>query len=441
MIRLVPSRRLLGLAALASVPLALASAVSAPAAEALPWAVGLVLAAALADLAGPARGLQSLSARSAVLRVARGRRGTLQLMLDKAAASPALDLRLGLDLPPMVETDAAVQPLRLGAGAGPFAAAWALTPQQRGAFKLDWLYAEAPSPWGLWRRRRRLPLDASLRVAPSLEHERRGLARFLLRRGAGVRRLRVTGQGREFDQLRDYAPGDAFNDIDWKATARKAKPVSRVYQVERTQEITVLVDASRLSARPSSLGRPGDTLLESHLRACLALELACAHQGDRFGLVVFAGRVLHRLAPGASRRATADVLGALQPSDESPDYLELASQVGAWRRRRGLLVLLACLDDPLASEQCVKALAPLARRHVVLAVSARSHGAEPAFSRPLSGSEDLADALAAQWRYKGVLRLGSSLKNLGAHLAWVPEERLAQDAVGLYLRARERQWV
>ncbi|HXC64439.1 MAG TPA: hypothetical protein VNZ67_08775, partial [bacterium] len=137
----------------------------------------------------------------------------------------------------------------------------------------------------------------------------------------------------------------------------------------------------------------------------------------------------------------ADVLGALQPSDESPDYLELASQVGAWRRRRGLLVLLACLDDPLASEQCVKALAPLARRHVVLAVSARSHGAEPAFSRPLSGSEDLADALAAQWRYKGVLRLGSSLKNLGAHLAWVPEERLAQDAVGLYLRARERQWV
>jgi uncharacterized protein (DUF58 family) len=441
MTRLVPSPGLLALASLASIPLALAAAVSDQAAAALPWVLAMVLAVAVADLLRPVPGLDSLGARGMVLRVARGRRGTLTLALDKAPASGPLVLRLGLDLPHGVDSDAPIQRLRLGAGAGPFAAAWALTPRQRGAFKLDWLYVEAPSRWGLWSRRRRLALDASLRVAPSLEHERRGLARFLLRRGAGVRRLRITGQGREFDQLRDYAPGDAFNDIDWKATARKAKPVSRVYQVERTQEITVLVDASRLSARPSSVGRPGDTLLESHLRACLALELACAHQGDRFGLVVFAGRVLHRLAPGASKRATADVLGALQPSGESPDYQELAAQVGAWRRRRGLLVLLACLDDPLASEQCVQALAPLARRHVVLAVSARSHGAEPAFSRPLAAGEDLADALAAQWRYKGVLRLGSELKKLGAHMAWVPEERLAQDAVGLYMRSRERQWV
>jgi uncharacterized protein (DUF58 family) len=442
-----PSRRLLAALALAGGPLALAATQWPDAADALPWAIALVAAAALVDAARPVAGLEALQVKpGALLRLLRGRPGTLRLTLEKPglAATAGLTLRLGLDLPALVACDAPIQALRLGPGPGPFAADWSLTPQRRGHLPLAWLHAEAPSPWGLWLRRRRLPLDAALRVAPSLGHERRGLAHFLLRRGSGVRQLRVSGQGREFDQLREYAPGDPYSDIDWKATARRGKPVTRVHQVERTQELTVLLDASRLSARPSALGGPGETLLESHLRACLALQLACASQGDRFGLVVFAGKVLHQLAPasgGASQRAVSDVLAKLRSTDESPDHLELAAQVGAWRRRRGLLVLLACLDDPLAAEQCVQGCASLARRHVVLAVSARSHGAEPAFSRPLGPGEDLADALAAQWRYQGVQRLGRSLRALGAHLAWVPEDRLAQEAVSLYVRARERQWV
>ena len=86
MTRLVPTPGLLALAALAGLPLALAAAVSDQAAAALPWVVAIVAALAVADLLRPVPGLASLNARGMVLRVARGRRGTLTLALAKAAA-------------------------------------------------------------------------------------------------------------------------------------------------------------------------------------------------------------------------------------------------------------------------------------------------------------------------------------------------------------------
>ena len=57
------------------------------------------------------------------------------------------------------------------------------------------------------------------------------------------------GRGREFEKLREYIPGDSFDEIHWKATARRARPITKVFQVERTREVYVAVDLSRLSAR------------------------------------------------------------------------------------------------------------------------------------------------------------------------------------------------
>ena len=69
-----------------------------------------------------------------------------------------------------------------------------------------------------------------------------------MNRGAfGVHAQRQVGQGREFEKLREYAPGDSYIDIHWKATAKRGRPVTKLYQVERTQEVYVIIDASRLA--------------------------------------------------------------------------------------------------------------------------------------------------------------------------------------------------
>ena len=58
-----------------------------------------------------------------------------------------------------------------------------------------------------------------------------------------------TGHGRDFERLREYQPGDNYSEIAWKSTARRANPVTRLFQWEQKQEVYFVVDQSR-SFRP-----------------------------------------------------------------------------------------------------------------------------------------------------------------------------------------------
>jgi uncharacterized protein (DUF58 family) len=83
------------------------------------------------------------------------------------------------------------------------------------------------------------------------EERNRLSALFLNRSGYGVHTRRQHGKGKEFDKLREYIPGDGFDEIHWKATAKRRHPITKIFQIERTQEVYVIIDASRLSARPA----------------------------------------------------------------------------------------------------------------------------------------------------------------------------------------------
>src|SRR5207249_1294948 len=177
---------------------------------------------------------------------------------------------------------------------------------------------------------------------------RKSLAAFFLKRGAlGLHLQRQIGKGRDFEKLREYVPGDSFDEIHWKATARRAKPITKVFQVERTQEIYVVIDASRLSSRET--GGPGTSILERHVTAALVLGLATERQGDLFGLITFADKVqtFVRARRGKAHfTACRDALYTLQAQSVSPDFDELFSFIRLQLRRRCLIVMLTSLDDP-----------------------------------------------------------------------------------------------
>jgi uncharacterized protein (DUF58 family) len=98
----------------------------------------------------------------------------------------------------------------------------ALVPRERGLARFGVLYAWVENRIGLLRRRYRIEAAEDVRVLPDLSAvERYGsLAKRNTLIEAGLRRLRFRGAGSEFESLRDYAPGDGFRNVDWKATAR-----------------------------------------------------------------------------------------------------------------------------------------------------------------------------------------------------------------------------
>ena len=320
---------------------------------------------------------------------------------------------------------------------------WACTPRARGRFTELLACTEATSPLGLWHLRSRTPIAGELRVYPNLFAERRQLAALFFARGeSGATAQRVIGRGRDFEKLRDYLPGDSFDEIHWKATAKRGRPVTKIFQAERTQEIYVIVDTSRLSARPAANQTWTQTALERFLTAALMLLLAAEQQGDRFGLITFDDRV--RLFLRASRgpahyAACREAALALQPSEATPDMAEIIRHLRAGLRRRALLFFLTDLTDPVLAEDFTKHVRLLARQHLVLVGQLRAPGVAPLFTAEARDHDEIYARLAGHERWTESRTLGKKLKPLGVTTATLENETMAAQLVTQYLQVKRRQ--
>ena len=240
---MVPSARLLWLLALAGFPAAVLGGLVPGAGWAAALVVLLVAVVAGADAWLSRDVLQGLAVSAPELvRMYRDRDGEIPLRL-RFADPKTRTMRLALPLAESFETPEEVRTVALAA-IEESEVIWNCTPHRRGKYAIDGVYAETATFWGLWDLRRKCELQCEVRVYPNL---RQPDALAALRRGAqGMNVLRQVGKGREFEKLREYFPGDGFDEIHWKATARRGKPVTKVYQVERTQEIYVVIDAGRI---------------------------------------------------------------------------------------------------------------------------------------------------------------------------------------------------
>ena len=92
-------------------------------------------------------------------------------------------------------------------------------------------------------------MQCEVHIYPNLKLEGKQIAHFLNRGAIGIHAQPQIGKGREFEKLREYERGDSFDEINWKATAKRRFPVTKVFQLERSKEIYLALDTSRLSAR------------------------------------------------------------------------------------------------------------------------------------------------------------------------------------------------
>lgn len=444
-----PSNRLLIWTAGLAVPLALASA--AFPAWTLPCLAVFLLAAlvAILDLLGAVRRPPPITVvLPEVTRYSRGREGvfTASLVQDETARRPH-SLRIGLPFPPAIQTETPVQQLRLPRESGAYPVQWPCTPYQRGHFHLEGAYIAWASRLGLWQVRRRFDARAEIRVYPNLIQERNRMASlFLNRDGAGIHAQRQVGKGREFEQLRDYQPGDSYEDIHWKATARRGYPVTKTYQIERTQEIYVVVDASRLSARPLPGGAPDDPpepQLEHLLRAALLLGLVAEKQGDFFGLATFSNRV-HTFIRASKGRGhftrCREALCTLQPRLVNPDFEEICTFIRLRLRRRALVLFLTNLDDPVLAESLARNLDLLANRHLVLVNMITADHVQPVFSRgPVGNVDEIYAHLGGHLQWQSLRETQRALQRRGVDMHLTGHENLCGDLVSQYVNVKQRQ--
>ena len=346
-------------------------------------------------------------------------------------------MRIGIVAPGGIEAANEDQLVDLPAGAPAADFVWNCTPRRRGRYRLEACYLEASSPLGLWAVRRQDPAALEIRVYPNL---RRDAGLKALRRGVqGSHALRQVGRGREFEKLREYAAGDGFDEIHWKAAARRGRPITKVFQVERTQEVYVAIDASRLSARPVG----DETALERAITAALVVGAAAERRGDLFGLAAFSHRVeaFTRARNGKTHYAACrDAIYQLHPRAVSPDFGEIATFLRLRLRRRALLLFLTELDDPVLAENFARATKLLARRHLVLAGMLRPPAAQPLFRDPeVASSGNIYGQLAGHLAWRKLRELEATLARQGVRLALLEPESFSKGLIGLYDEVKQRQ--
>jgi uncharacterized protein (DUF58 family) len=422
--------------------------------QAVALGVSLVLVTAL-DAAVSRRRLRGLIVEVPdIVRLTVEHGARIQMLIRKPQALAA-GLRVALALPRTIASEHKDLSIRLDAGPDRIALSWPCRALRRGRFGLTRCHLETGSRLGLWAVRQTLTLNSEIRAYPNLVAGQQHLRGLFQRRQWGLRTQRRVGKGREFEQLREYMPGDSFEDIDWKATARRRHPITKVYQVEQAQEIYVLLDASRLSTRSAAFvmerrhqSRPEEkaaetTIFERYITAALIMAVVADRLSDHYGLLVFGDKPEGFIKAGRGRahyNACRDALYSRMPRAVSPDFDELFSFVGTHLRKRALLVILTSLDDPMLSESFIHAMQAACRQHIVMVNMFRPPGAYPLFTSPqIRQVQGIHQHLVGHMLWSAINDTRRLLKQHGAALHLLDKNQLCSQLVSQYMEVKQRQ--
>jgi uncharacterized protein (DUF58 family) len=293
------------------------------------------------------------------------------------------------------------------------------------------------SPLRLWQVTRHAGAPSRARVYPNFQ----ALARYTLLATdnrlsqIGVLQVRRRGEGLEFHQLREYRQGDAPRAIDWKATARSGRLISREYEDEKDQRVLLVVDCGRRMAAKDDTP-DGDRLshFDHTLNAALLLAHVALRQGDAVGMLTMGG-VSRYCEPRKSIGALHALLNHaydIEPTLAMPDYELAASEVMRRMRRRALVIVLTNLRDE-DDAALLPALKLLRARHLVVLASLREAILSRALTARVDSFERAVTHAAAADYLESRERAFRRIENAGAITLDVEPERLPIALVNRYL--------
>jgi len=314
---------------------------------------------------------------------------------------------------------------------------YALKPLKRGNEQFSGVQCLIQSPWSLWLKNEQLDIISHTMVYPNFA----AISQYALLATEnhlsqlGIRKIRRRGEGMDFNQLREYREGDSLKQIDWKATSRLRKLISREYQDEKDQEILFLLDCGR-----RMLSHDGELSHFDHsLNAMLLLSYVALHQGDAIGFCTFAtadNTAAERWLPAKKGMATIQSLlnnvYDLHASAVTPDYTRGATQLLLRQKKRALIIVLTNLRDE-DSHDLLNALQLLKRKHLVILASLKEQVLEQIMDKPVN---DFSDALllASSCDYQAQRqKLFDKLYARGINTLDVTPDKLAIRLVNRYL--------
>lgn len=314
-----------------------------------------------------------------------------------------------------------------------------LEPKQRGEYHFGSLNVYVSSPLGFVSRRFRFQKDASLPSYPSFIHLRKYelmaiQSEFLL---GGIKKIRKLGHTMEFEQIKEYVPGDDIRTINWKATSKTNRLMVNQFQDEKAQRIFMLIDTGRTMKMPFK----GLSLLDYSINATMALSHIILKKGDRAGMMTFSKKTENKIAAdnkSGQLRKISEALYNIKTDFFESDFNRLYQDVKYSLNQRSLILLFTNFETLDSLNRQLKYLRGIAKNHLLVVVFFKNSELQTLINKnPESMQEIYDEIIAEKFEFEKKLII-QELKKYGIYTVYTLPENLNIDVINKYLEIKAR---
>jgi uncharacterized protein (DUF58 family) len=241
-------------------------------------------------------------------------------------------------------------------------------PHMRGQANIEGAYLRLASSWRFWQLTWFKEHNTEHKVYPNFSAiaDSTGLNGSVNLQQMGLKKFNLRGAGMDFLQLRDYREGESLRQIDWRATSRFNKLISKEFQEEKNQHILIMLDAGRrMRVQDDEL-----SYFEHALNALIMLSFTALKNGDNLSIQSFGSesRWLNQVRGAQNVSRVLHHFYDLYPEKISSDYLSAAQELMQKHPKRSLVLLVSCLRDE-DFEDLLLSVQLLQEKHLVAVIS------------------------------------------------------------------------
>ena len=314
-----------------------------------------------------------------------------------------------------------------------------LKPVERGEYEFGAINIFMSSFLGLVQKRYVHQYKMSIAVYPSIlqmkQFELRAFDR--LSQQKGIKKLRRLGHSYEFEQIKNYVPGDDYRSINWKASSRHAALMVNQYQDERSQQVYSIIDKSRSMKMPFD----GLSLMDYAINTSLVISNIVLHKHDKAGLLSFSDKIGTTLPADRSPKQLNKILNALYNEKERQLEANFEILYHAARKLingRSLLLLFTNFESHYALERVLPILRRINNLHLLVVIFFKNTEIEDFTKQECRTTEEIYHQTIARKYLNEKTQMVQKLRQYGIQAILTRPEELSVNTVNKYLELKSR---
>lgn len=253
----------------------------------------------------------------------------------------------------------------------------------------------------------------------------------------GVKKIRRIGHTMEFEQIKEYVPGDDIRTLNWKATAKKNALMVNQFQDEKSQHIYMAIDKGRTMKMPFN----GLSLLDYAINATLVLSNVILKKQDKAGIFSFSKKVENRVVAEKRTSQMQKILESLynvKTNFFESDYSRLYADVKKNINQRSLIILYTNFETLDGLHRQLPYLKAIAKNHLLVVVFFQNTELYGITNKKAANIQEVYDKVIAEKFIFEKKLIVNELKKYGIHSVLTQPENLTLDTINKYLEIKAR---